>query len=98
MPLKIVAFLTPKAGAAADLEAAVRDLVAGSRSEPGNLRYDAWWDEEKGRIVIDELYADAAAIDAHRAADHYTGFRAAAGDLLASPPDVTVLAEMDVSA
>jgi quinol monooxygenase YgiN len=98
MPVKIVAFVTPKPGREADLEAAVRDAVAGARTEPGNLRYDAWHDAKGNRIVIDELYVDHDAIEAHRNAPHFLAFRTAAADLLAAPPEVTVVEEIDVVA
>lgn len=97
MPVKIVAFLTPKPGHEAALRAAVADVVAGSRGEAGNLRYDAWHDPTGGRILIDELYVDHAAIEAHRNAAHYKAFRGAVGELLAAPPEVTVLDAIDVA-
>ncbi len=99
MSVKIVAFVTPKAGQEAALEAAVRKVVAGSRTEPGNLRYDAWRDPAvEGRIMIDELYVDHAAIDAHRATPHYIEFRATIGDLVDGAPQVTVAEAIDVLA
>ena len=98
MPVKIVAFVTPKPGREAELEAVVRTVVAGSRTEPGNLRYDAWRELGGSRIVIDELYADQAAIEAHRVSPHYTAFRAAVGDLLSEPPQVTLAEELEVRA
>jgi quinol monooxygenase YgiN len=98
MPVKIVAFVTPKPGHEAEVEAAVRTVVAGSRGEPGNLRYDAWREAGGTRIVIDELYRDHAAIDAHRATTHYVAFRGAIGDLLAEAPVVTIVEEIDVAA
>ena len=96
MPVKIVAFITPKPGHEAELEAAIRTAVAGARTEPGNLRYDAWRDAKDGRFVIDELYVDYAAIEAHRIAPHYVAFRASAADLLDGPPEVAVVEEIDV--
>ncbi|WP_019830865.1 putative quinol monooxygenase [Sphingomonas sp. PR090111-T3T-6A] len=98
MPVKIVAFVTPKPGREAELEAAVRTAVAGARGEPGNLRYDAWREKGGERIVIDELYKDHDAVEAHRNAPHYVAFRATAADLLAGPPEVTVVEEIDVAA
>ena len=98
MSVKIVAFLTPKPGREAELDTIVRVLVAGSRTEPGNLRYDAWREAGGSRIVIDELYADHAAIETHRAAPHYLAFREQVPDLLAEAPHVTVVEEVDVFA
>lgn len=98
MPIKVVAFITPKPGREAELETAVRAVVAGSRTEPGNLRYDAWRQAEGTRIVMDELYADHAAIDAHRASPHFAAFRSAIGDLVDGPPQVHIVEALDVSA
>lgn len=98
MPIKVVAFITPKPGREAELETAVRAVVAGARTEPGNLRYDAWRQAEGTRIVMDELYVDHAAIGAHRVAPHFLAFRAAIGDLVDGPPQVTIVEAMDVLA
>lgn len=98
MPVKIVAFLTPKPGREADLDFATRTAVAGARGETGNLRYDAWREKDGARIVIDELYVDHHAVEAHRSAPHYIAFREALSDLLAIPPEVTVVEEIDVAA
>jgi quinol monooxygenase YgiN len=98
MSVKIVAFLTPKAGREAELEAAIRPAVAGARTEPGNLRYDAWRNPKDGSFVIDELYVDHAAIDAHRVAPHFIAFREAMGDLLDGPPSINILESVDVIA
>ncbi len=99
MPVKIVALITVKPGHEAEAEAHMRALVAGSRGEPGNLRYDLWREPGgEGRYVVDELYLDHAATDTHRASAHYGAFRAAVGSLLASPPQVVTVEEVDVSA
>ncbi len=98
MPIKVVAFIAPKPGREAELEAAVRAVVAGTRTEPGNLRYDAWRQVDGVRIVMDELYVDHAAIDAHRASPHFLAFRSAIGDLVDGPPQVTIAEAVDVMA
>ena len=98
MPVKIVAFVTPKPGREAELEAAVRTAVAGARTEPGNLRYDAWRNAKDGRFVIDELYVDHAAIDAHRNAPHFLAFREAMADLVEGLPLINILESVDVVA
>ena len=96
MPVKIVAFITPKPGREADLEAAIRSAVAGARTESGNLRYDAWRDPKDGRYVIDELYVDQAAIEAHRTAPHFLAFREAIGELVDGLPSINILESVDV--
>lgn len=71
-PKKIVAILTAKPGKAGELKALLDSMLAPSRAEPGNLRYDLWRDPaEADRFVLDELYVDAAAVEAHRATPHF---------------------------
>jgi quinol monooxygenase YgiN len=57
-------------------------MIAPSRAEAGNLRYDLWTDQSSpGRFVLDELYADSAAIAAHRASPHFQNYLSKIGDL-----------------
>lgn len=81
-PLKIVAILTARPGKADTLRDLLDSMLAPSRAEPGNLRYDLWADEaEPGRFVLDELYENAAAVAAHRASSHFQTYLAAINDL-----------------
>ena len=51
--------------------------AAASRGEPGCLRFDAYADAEApGRFWLHEVYADGAALEAHRASPHFRAFRA----------------------
>ena len=63
----------------ANAEASVRD-------EPGCLRFDvsevAAEPGAPARFVLYELYTDAAAFDAHRAAPHFAAWREAAARVL----------------
>ena len=62
-PVKIVAILAARPGKTNELKALVLGMVAASRAEPGNLRWDVWQDQaETGRFVLDELYMDNAAV------------------------------------
>lgn len=75
-PAKIVAILTANPGQAQALETLLRDMVLPSRAEPGNLRWDVWTDPTvPGRFILDELYRDAKALDAHRGSDHFKHYR-----------------------
>ena len=52
------------------------------RAEPGNLRWDIWNDQANGdRYVLDELYVNAAAVEAHRKTTHYQVYLANIPDL-----------------
>ena len=51
--VKIVAILTAHEGKAGALHALLDGMVAPSRAEAGNLRYDLWEDQaQPGRFVI----------------------------------------------
>jgi quinol monooxygenase YgiN len=81
-PAKITAILTAKPGKAADLHALLVDMAPHCRAEPGNLRWDIWRDQASGeRYVLDELYRDAAAVEAHRKTPHYQHYLARIPDL-----------------
>ncbi|ATE67218.1 antibiotic biosynthesis monooxygenase [Rhizorhabdus dicambivorans] len=72
MAIKIVAILTAKPGKADALRSLLDGVLAASRAEPGNLRWDIWQDEaDLNRLLLDELYEDDAAVAAHRASPHF---------------------------
>ncbi|MDK3256519.1 putative quinol monooxygenase [Blastococcus capsensis] len=64
------------AGIAANAEASVRD-------EPGCLRFDVCSVEgDENRFLLYELYTDAAAFAAHKAAPHFARWRTVAEQVL----------------
>jgi quinol monooxygenase YgiN len=76
-PAKITAILTAHPGKAADLRALLVGMAPLCRAEPGNLRWDVWRDRaHRERYVLDELYLDAAAVEAHRKTPHYQDYLA----------------------
>jgi quinol monooxygenase YgiN len=80
--VKIVAILAAKPGKAAALRALLDGMLAPSRAEPGNLRYDLWQDQaEPTRFVLDELYADADAVASHRETPHFRDYLSKINDL-----------------
>lgn len=81
-PVKIVAILAARPGKADDLQALLAGMVAPSRAEPGNLRWDIWRDQaDATRFVLDELYVDSAAVAAHRQTPHFQAYFARINDL-----------------
>ncbi len=89
MPIALFASLTAHPAHRADLEQALRQMVADSRREPGNLRYDLFVrGADATTFDLFELYVDEAAVAAHRASVHYQAFRQQIGDWLAAPVDV----------
>lgn len=80
--IKIVAVLTARQGKAEALHSLLDGMIAPSRAEPGNLRYDLWADQvQPGRYVLDELYHNAEAVAAHRASPHFQAYLASVNDL-----------------
>lgn len=80
--VKVVAILSAREGKAAELRALLEGLITPSRAESGNLRYDLWIDQnDPARFVLDELYVDAKANDAHRATPHFQHYLSRVGDL-----------------
>lgn len=77
-PVKVVAVLTARPAAADRLRTLLDGMLAPSRAEPGNLRYDLWEDQgEPDRFLLDELYRDADALAAHRDTPHFQAYLAA---------------------
>ena len=72
---KITAVLTAHPGKARELEALLLGMAPHCRAEPGNLRWDVWRDQAvPERYVLDELYRDADAVEAHRGTPHYQDY------------------------
>jgi len=82
MTVKIIALLTARPDRQEALEALLTGMIASSRAEPGNLRYDLWRDQtDPARFALDELYANAEAVAAHRETPHFRAYLAAIDDL-----------------
>jgi quinol monooxygenase YgiN len=74
-PAKITAILTAHPGKIAELGDLLTAMAPHCRAEPGNLRWDIWREPSPGaRFVLDELYVDAAAVEAHHATPHYQNY------------------------
>ena len=64
------------------LKAIEEDALGSERDEPGCLRFNVLQDEKDPNVYyFFEVYKDAAALEAHRAAPHYAVWRAAADTL-----------------
>lgn len=58
----------------------------GSRTEPGNIRFDVLRDNaDPDRFYFYEVYRDEAAFKAHQQTPHYFAWKAAADPLMAEP-------------
>lgn len=69
------------------LDAIEVDALGSERDEPGCARFNVLQDAEDENVYyFYEVYADEAAVEAHRAAPHYAVWRAAA-DTLEKPTE-----------
>ncbi|GAA4641223.1 putative quinol monooxygenase [Gordonia humi] len=70
--VQVIAHYYAKPDTADDVLAALTRLAAASRTEPGNRTYEFFRGvEAPEHIVILESYDSQAALDAHRASDHF---------------------------
>ena len=71
------------------LKAIEVDALGSERDEPGCLRFNVLHDQQDPNVYyFYEVYRDAAALEAHRAAPHYAVWREAA-DTLDGMPEAT---------
>ncbi len=71
---------------AAEFIAATEANAAGSRREPGVLRFDIIRRrDDPARFVLVEIYRDEAAAATHKETAHYAAWRKAVDDLMAEP-------------
>jgi quinol monooxygenase YgiN len=78
-------------GAASALLLAYGEVV---RSEPGNLRFEAYVDRATGAMVVVERYADQAAFDAHLTHPANAEFNARLGEVLGGGGSTLQLLEL----
>jgi quinol monooxygenase YgiN len=80
--VKVIAVVTARPGSAETLKEFLLAMIAPSRAEPGNLRYDLWEDQSApGNFIFDELYEDNSAVAAHRASPHFQRYLAGINEL-----------------
>ena len=80
--VKTVAIFVARPGKLGELRALLDGMLAASRAEPGNLRYDLWQDQtDPTRFVLDELYTGSEAVADHRASPHFRHYASAITDL-----------------
>ena len=89
----VIATLRTKPGTGTEFEAAFAELAAAVRAnEPGNSVYQLTRSRtEEGVYKVLEVYADQAAVDAHRASDHFKTLGAALGPFMTGRAEVEVL-------
>jgi len=96
-PVIVVRF-DPKPGMLEQAEAVLRTMVAATRTEEGNRRYDLFRSADPSGaalLFLIEHYADDAAAAAHRESSHYKQYRVDIMPLLQQPPMVQLLHAVD---
>jgi quinol monooxygenase YgiN len=93
MAIGVIATLKVQDGKGADLEKVFRTLSEQVRAnEPGNKFYQLCKSQaDANTYVVMELYADQAAIEAHRAAEHFKAAGPKIAPCLAGRPDIQYL-------
>ncbi|HLF48740.1 MAG TPA: putative quinol monooxygenase [Methylomirabilota bacterium] len=92
----IVATLTIKPGMEQPFEAVAKELVAKvNANEPGCRLYALHHGEQPNTYVFMERYADQAAVDAHRATDHYKALGRKMGEYLDGRAEILRLREVE---
>jgi quinol monooxygenase YgiN len=93
--LGIVATLKVKPGMEKDFEAVAKELVAKvNASEPGCTLYALHHGEAAYTYVFMERYVDQAAVDAHRATEHFKVLGRKMGEFMDGRPEVARLREV----
>jgi quinol monooxygenase YgiN len=88
----IVATLTVKPEARAELIAAAKDCIAATRKELGNIAYDLHESvTDPARLVFVEQWENAEALEPHRKAEHMKTFGRVAVKCMAAPPKIEVI-------
>jgi autoinducer 2-degrading protein len=72
-----------------------RRNAAASLQEPGVRRFDVLQDDgDPAHVVLNEVYVDQAAVDAHKQTAHYARWRDAVADMMAQPRSSTRFAAL----
>lgn len=89
----IVATLRVQPGKEEEFEAVFAELApAVAAHEPGNSYYRLFRTDDVSVYKVLECYDDDAAVDAHRASDHFRTLGAKLGPCLAGAPEIEKLA------
>ena len=88
----VIATLRVQPGKEAEFEGVFAELAAAvNANEAGNSYYRLFKTGETGVYKVLECYDDQAALDAHRASDHFRGIGARLGPCLAGAPEIETL-------
>lgn len=82
----VIVYVHIKPGTAEAFIAASEDNHRGSRTEPGNVRWDLLRVHgDPNRFILDEIYVNEDAFKAHQQTAHYHRWRAVVEPMMAEP-------------
>ncbi|MGK2947429.1 MAG: putative quinol monooxygenase [Acidimicrobiales bacterium] len=87
----VIARITVRPDAVAEAEPVLRGLVDATAAEDGTLLYALHREGDSGSFWFYELYADAAALDAHGKGPALAEAFGTLGPLLAEPPELRLV-------
>ena len=94
--LGVVATIKVKPGMEKEFEAVAKELVAKvNANEPGCKLYALHHGEQPNTYVFMERYADQAAVDAHRATDHFKALGRKMGEYMDGRAEVLRIREVE---
>ncbi len=94
--LGVVATIKVKPGMEKEFEAVAKELVAKvNANEPGCTLYALHHGEQPSTYVFMERYADQAAVEAHRATDHFKTLGRKMGEFMDGRAEVVRLREVE---
>ncbi len=90
--MMIIAKVSVKPDKTRDFIAAAKEIIEKSNKEAGCSFYQLYQDPyDNAKFVFVEEYRNQAAVDAHFATEHFKGFGAKIGDLVAGPADIKII-------
>jgi quinol monooxygenase YgiN len=90
--MMIIAKVAVKPDKTRDFIAAAKEIIEKSNKEAGCSFYQLYQDPyDNAKFVFVEEYKNQAAVDAHFATEHFKGFGAKIGDLVAGPADIKII-------
>jgi quinol monooxygenase YgiN len=94
--LGVVATIKIKEGKGAEFEKVATELVSKvNESEKGCLLYQLYHGEVPNTYVFMERYVDQAAVEAHRATEHFKSLGRKMGEFMDGRPEVVRLREVE---
>lgn len=95
--VNVIASFYPNSNQEEQVESILKNMVAPTRAESGNVRYDLYTssNEPKSFHLI-ESYSDESALAFHRETAHYKHYRATIASLLAQPVVVLLIEPIDI--